>query len=400
MSRAFDTINRSKLLAVLECVPGLTDDDRQLIRILLANTSVRVCFNGILTESFTTNIGTPQGDGLSPILFAVYLEAALRELVARSPQRPSNDIKVSLPLNTIYADDVDFISLDKDFLDKILQAVGPVFLEYDLIVNVDKTENIAIGHADQGVDQHAWRNARKLGSLLGVEEDVNRRIQLAYGCFNKLLALWKHPQLVSVEVRLQSYKALVESVLLYNCGTWALTEALAEKLDCFQRKMLRIVLGIKWFDKVPNKELYIRSGMIPIRELVIDARWRLFGHTLRLGDDTPARKAMAYYFHKDLHGRQGRRTTIASVLSDEYEASYGNPIKSLDEYSRVVECAQDRAVWREIVDKIVSNQRELYESNVQHKTELRHARKRMREEQIPTRVNARIRRRVSYFIVG
>ena len=77
-------------------------------------------------------------------------------------QRPSNDIKVSLPLNTIYADDVDFISLDKDFLDKILQAVGPVFLEYDLIVNVDKTENIAIGHADQGVDQHAWRNARKL----------------------------------------------------------------------------------------------------------------------------------------------------------------------------------------------------------------------------------------------
>ena len=87
MSRAFDTINRSKLLAVLECVPGLTDDDRQLIRILLANTSVRVCFNGILTESFTTNIGTPQGDGLSPILFAVYLEAALRELVARGPQR-------------------------------------------------------------------------------------------------------------------------------------------------------------------------------------------------------------------------------------------------------------------------------------------------------------------------
>ena len=75
--------------------------------------------------------------------------------------------------------------------------------------------------------------------------------------------------------------SLVESVLLYNCGTWALTEALAEKLDCVQRKMLRIVLGIKWFDKVTNKELYLRSGMIPIRELVIDARWRLFGRTLR-----------------------------------------------------------------------------------------------------------------------
>ena len=112
------------------------------------------------------------------------------------------------------ADGVDFISLDKDFLDKILQVVGPIFLEYDLIVNVEKTEHTTVGHADQGVDQPAWRNTRKLGSLLGVEEDVNRRIQLAYGNLNKLLALWKHPQLVSVEFRLQSYKALVESVLL------------------------------------------------------------------------------------------------------------------------------------------------------------------------------------------
>ena len=109
---------------------------------------------------------------------------------------------------------------------------------------------------------------------------------------------------------------------------------------------------------------------------------------------------MAYYFHKDLHGRQGRRTTIASVLSDEYNASFGSPIKSLDEYNKVVEYAQDRVLWRELVDNIVSNQRDLYESNVQRKTELRHARKRTREEQTPTRVNARIRRRVSYFIVG
>ena len=65
----------------------------------------------------------------------------------------------------------------------------------------------------------------------------------------------------------------------------------------------------------------------------------------------------------------------------------------------MVEYAQDRVLWRELVDKVVSDQRDLYESNVQHKTERRHARKRMREEQPPTRVNARTRRRVSYFIV-
>ncbi len=45
--------------------------------------------------------------------------------------------------------------------------------EYKLIVNADKTENTKVGHLDIGVDQSAWRGTRKLGSLLGVEEDVD-----------------------------------------------------------------------------------------------------------------------------------------------------------------------------------------------------------------------------------
>ena len=112
-------------------------------------------------------------------MFAIYLEAALRELQARGPQRPSRDASFGLPYNAIYADDVDFISLDLAFLNDILEAVGPIFDESDLLVNVDKTEHTTIGHHDLVPDQSAWRKTRKLGSRLGVEEDLNRRIQLA-----------------------------------------------------------------------------------------------------------------------------------------------------------------------------------------------------------------------------
>jgi hypothetical protein len=370
MSRAFDTIDRAKLLSVLDSVDGLNDDDRRIIRILLANTSLRVCFNGIVTKSFTTNVGTPQGDGLSPILFAIYLEAALRELLTRGPQRPSSEVKVGLPFNAIYADDVDFISLDKAFLERILREVGPIFGDSDLLVNVEKTEHGIIGHQDRDVDQ-AWRDIRKLGSLLGVEEDVDKRIKLATVSYNSLLALWKHPSLVSVDVRLQSYKAIVESVLLYNCSTWSLSEALAENLDCFQRKMLRRVLNGKWFDKITNEQLYKRSETTPVSLQVVHARWRLFGHTLRLGEDTPARMAMAYYFNKDHPGRKGNRTTIASVLSNEYKAATGLSIKNVKEYSSMVEYAQDRDTWRDIVDKVVTVQWQLREYREQRRAEKR-----------------------------
>ena len=178
MSRAFDTINRDKLMTILESIPEITDDDRQLIRILLSNTSLQVQFNGILTAPFQSTIGSPQGDGLSPLLFAIYLEAALRELRERGPKRPELDVILGLPEYAIYADDTDFISTCSVYLDLVQQAVGPIFAEFNLLVNVDKTERTAISK-----EEDQWKNARKLGSLLGVEEDVDRRIQLALLAF-------------------------------------------------------------------------------------------------------------------------------------------------------------------------------------------------------------------------
>jgi hypothetical protein len=43
--------------------------------------------------------------------------------------------------------------------------------------------------------------------------------------------LWKHRALVAEHIRIKSYRALVESIILYNCGTWALSSSLADKLD-------------------------------------------------------------------------------------------------------------------------------------------------------------------------
>ena len=56
MSQAFDTIDRTKLMSILERIPGMTDDHRRLIRLLRANTSLQVQFNGIMTAPFMSTI--------------------------------------------------------------------------------------------------------------------------------------------------------------------------------------------------------------------------------------------------------------------------------------------------------------------------------------------------------
>ena len=71
-----------------------------------------------------------------------------------------------------------------------------------------------------------------------------------------------------------------------------------------------------------------------------------------MNEHTPARKAMAYYFVKDHDGRTGKRVTVSTALSDENDNAGGNEIKSREEYEAVVQLAQDRGGWKELVPKI------------------------------------------------
>ena len=214
--------------------------------------------------------------------------------------------------------------------------------------------------------------------MLGTEEDVNKRIQLAHQALNSLEAMWKHRHLVAQKVRVTAYRAIVEYVLLYNCGTWALTETLADKLDRCQRKMLRRILGLKWSDKVTNNELYARCNIFPASVQVINSRWRLFGHALRLHEDSPSRKAMTFYFVKDSPGRQGNRVTIASALSNDYKNVTGKPISSMDEYETIVRVAQDRDSWKLIVQLVVDKYIGLQKAKMLRRSEKRQEAKKRR----------------------
>ena len=78
LSRAFDSIRRDKLLEVLQSF--LDEPELRMIRFLLAATSLEPRLYTGDCHAFASTIGTPQGDSLSPVLFTVYLEAALRDL--------------------------------------------------------------------------------------------------------------------------------------------------------------------------------------------------------------------------------------------------------------------------------------------------------------------------------
>ena len=121
MSAAFDTINRSHILDIVKSI--VDEDKHRLIQFLLSGTVIDTRINGTSTSKpFTSNVGTPQGDSLSPVLFTIYLEHALKEVRPTLP-RPTSSFEEKIPNEVVYADDVDFI-----------------LKKYQLKVNTDKTE--------------------------------------------------------------------------------------------------------------------------------------------------------------------------------------------------------------------------------------------------------------------
>ena len=94
------------------------------------------------------------------------------------------------------------------------------------------------------------------------------------------------------------------------------------EIETYHRRQLLEILGVKTRD-LRNKELYKRCGTESLQKQIMRSRWSLFGHTLRLSNDTPAQLAMDYYCKLqkgEVKPGQGRPdTTLPVLLFSEYK---------------------------------------------------------------------------------
>ena len=339
MSKAFDTISRTKLLAVMSEITG--PDKVCLIHHLLYGTTLSVKVGATSAEAFVSTLGTPQGDGLSPVLFVCYLEAALRETRSKLPPRPDTD--AAIPQETGYADDISFYSTERQWLANSLPVKADGLGDWSLNVNSSKTEWLHISDSTT-----EWRRSKQLGSLLGEEEDLSRRMDQASTSYGRMYSLWIRRQLVSEETRLRLYNAIVLPTLLYNCETWRLTKAALKKLNAFHRRQLRNLFGIRYPAIISNKDLYSRAHTQPLSHTVAVRRFRMLGHVLRMPSDAPPQQAMDNYFRRDVTGVRGRPKSNLATAVKASTAARDMPLKTMTDLSGLIMRALDKQSWREL----------------------------------------------------
>ena len=108
------------------------------------------------------------------------------------------------------------------------------------------------------------------------------RIGMAKADFLKLSKVWSHSSCTWPK-KVRIFSALIESKLLYSLACMCLTVAQVRRLDGFQNRCLRKILGIKpsFISRVSNADV-LTKAQHPSASLILQKRQlQLFGKVLR-----------------------------------------------------------------------------------------------------------------------
>ena len=143
LEEAFDRVPGSILWWTMRKL-GIDEWFVRLVKVMYDGANSRVRVNGCFTERFEVTVGVHQGSALSPLLFAIVMEALSREC------------RIACPLELLYADDLVIMSDHLDDLKIQLQAWRTSPDTWGLRINVGKTKILG----SSGEAQKPTRNVK------------------------------------------------------------------------------------------------------------------------------------------------------------------------------------------------------------------------------------------------
>ena len=302
---------------------------------------------------FPIRTGLRQGCVLSPSLFNVYMDAIMRKVT----EDTAGGVMVGgeRVVDLDFADDVALLADSWLVMVSMVMRMEEVTQRFGINISAKKSEVLYIGRGegDVRIEDMELRGQRMkqveefvyLGSVFTSDgkfvQDIERRRAGATRAFGTLKRrLWGRRE-VSLKVKMTIFNAVVLPVLLYGATAWLLTQTEERRLDAFEMRMLRGIVGVRWDDFVRNEDIRERLCQPPVSVKLRRARMKWFGHVERMGEERQVKRIM----NAEMEGRRpvGRpRTRWKDVL----RRDLGSSGLSLSEAA--VE-AQDRDRWRTIV---------------------------------------------------
>ena len=145
-------------------------------------------------------------------------------------------------------------------------------------------------------------------------------------------------------MKVQLYRSLVEAVLLYGAESWPILADDVSRLETFQMRQLRSILGVSRRLCLRNEDIREQCGVPSIEILLRRRRLTWLGHILRQPEERLIRKVL----FGQLTGSQKRGkspTTLRKLLHNDWLALQGGTSKGWN----MLSLAQMPAVWKDLI---------------------------------------------------
>jgi hypothetical protein len=295
---AYDSIDRSTLWILLRDHYKVPAELVHLLETLYAHTEGQVFVEGDSSDPFSLQSGLKQGCLLSPLLFIVYLDYIIRQIM---PVIQDLGIKWTLDSGDtfdmvllFYADDGMIIAPTYEATVFILNLLNTTLRRFNLVISASKTKYMPCSFtllptaSDplilDGQLIETVKSFRYLGTIIQADAsmDLNtkRRIGLAWTAFWKIPHIWRDPH-ISHATKSRLYKACILPTLLHGAESWIPSASMISKLTKFQHSALLIIDNTYRIAHITAETLRHRYDVLSIPEYLRTARLREEGHLLR-----------------------------------------------------------------------------------------------------------------------
>jgi hypothetical protein len=266
----------------------------RLIKMCLNETYTKIHIGKHLYNSFSNQNGLKQGDALSPLVFSVALEYAIRKV-------QENQVGLKL-IGThrllAYADYVNLLGDNIDTILKNTEILIDASKEVSLEINVEKTKYMLLSsqqnvgqNRDIKISDRLFENVSQfkyLGTKVSsIKISFRRKLNYGNACYQSVQnPLSSH--LLSENVKIRICKTIILPVVLYGCETWSLTVREERRLKVFENKVLSRIFGPKRNEvrgecrKLHNEELCDLYSSPSIIRIMKSRRMRWAGHVARM----------------------------------------------------------------------------------------------------------------------
>lgn len=294
--KAFDSVWHNGLFNKMQNL-GINGKFFNIIRSMYSTINSSVLINGKISESFSSNRGIKQGDGLSPVLFSLFMNDIPEKL--RKEGCLGVKLKNQLLNCLMFADDLILISQTAEGLQNSLNVLNKHANEWKLKINTSKTKVMIFnkqGRKSQTQDHSFHLDKEPLEfvqqhTYLGLVMSSSGRFTFAREILSqkalKVLSMIRRMLSNCVQATTKTYcklfDALVKPVLLYGSEIWG-PELLNYKtpfdksvIEQVHLRFCKQILHIPWYTS--NQLSRAEIGRVP---LDIDIKSSIYSYFLRL----------------------------------------------------------------------------------------------------------------------